>query len=256
MASPEDYDRQASGYRRMRQPDPRIASAIDTALGDARSVLNVGAGTGSYEPQGRAVTAVEPSAGMIAARPSDAAPVVQATAESLPFGDRSFDASMAILTVHHWQDQAAGLREMARVARRRVVLTWDPDYAEAFWLSADYLPAFAERNRAIFSPISVVTAALGNARIETVRIAADCTDGFLCAYWRRPEAFLDDEVREAISTFQEVPWRSVQDGLRRLEDDLASGAFWTRYAELRSLTSLDLGYRLVISEEPRVTATT
>jgi len=240
----------------MRQPDPRIASAIGAALGDARSVLNVGAGTGSYEPKGRAVTAVEPSAGMIAARPSTAAPVVRATAESLPFPDRSFDAAMAILTVHHWQDRGAGLREMARVARRRIVLTWDPDYAEAFWLSADYLPAFAEHNRKIFSPISAVAAALGNARVETVPIAADCTDGFLCAYWRRPEAFLDPAIREGISTFHEVPWGSLQAGLKRLEDDLASGAFWARHAELRSLPSVDLGYRLVVSEEPRMTAST
>lgn len=249
MAGPREYDRRAPGYSRMRRPDPRIASTIAAALGGARRVLNVGAGTGSYEPVGREVIAVEPSEGMIAARPRDAAPVVQAAAESLPFGDRSFDASMAILTVHHWQDQEAGLREMARVARRRVVLTWDPDYAEAFWLSADYLPAFAEHNRSIFAPISLVADVLGDSRVERVPIPADCTDGFLCAYWRRPEAFLDPETREGISTFHEIPWNSLKDGIQQLTDDLASGAFWARHSELRRLNSLDLGYRLVISDE-------
>jgi len=249
VALPETYDRLASTYARMRRPDPRIAAAITSALGDARTVVNVGAGTGSYEPVDRQVTAVEPSAGMIAARPPGAAPAVRAVAESLPFADGSFDASMAILTLHHWGDPRAGLSEIRRVARRRVVLTWDPDFAERFWLSAEYLPEIAALNRSIFAPVAEVAELLGAATIRVVEIPADCTDGFLCAYWRRPDAFLDADTRAGISSFSDIPNRIVADGLKRLAQDLADGAFWARHRDLLDRDSLDLGYRLLVSEE-------
>lgn len=247
VATPEDYDRLADGYARMRRPDPRIAAAIAAALGDARRIVNVGAGTGSYEPSGREVIAVEPSAGMIAARPPGSAPAVRASAEALPFPDDAFDAALAILTVHHWTDQAAGLGELVRVARRRVVVTWDPAFADAFWLTSEYLPAIAAHDRTIFAPLREVADRLGGARAEVLEIPADCRDGFLCAYWRRPEAYLDPAARAGISSFSDLPAAMLGDGLGRLEDDLRSGAFWSRHAHLRERTALDLGYRILIA---------
>lgn len=251
VSNPETYDRVADRYVRTRRPDARIAAAITSALGDARTVVNVGAGTGSYEPPDRVVTAVEPSAGMIAARPAGAAPAVRARAESLPFGDGSFDAALAVLTVHHWTDAAAGLSELRRVARRCVVFTWDPEFAERFWLSAEYLPAIAELNRRVFAPLAEVVDLLGGARVEAVPIPWDCTDGFLCAYWRRPEAFLDAGIRAGISSFADIAPERLGDGLDRLADDLRTGAFWARHPELAERDALDLGYRLLISPADR-----
>ena len=142
MGTAPVYDEIGRSYTVTRRPDPRIARAIDTALGDARSVVNVGAGAGSYEPSHLRVTAVEPSPAMIRQRPSAAAPVVRAVAEHLPFADTSFDAALAVLTLHHWTDRAGGLAELARVARRRVViLTWDPSCRDLFWLTTEYFPA-------------------------------------------------------------------------------------------------------------------
>lgn len=242
-----DYDALAGHYAGVRRPDPRIAAAIDAALGDARTVVNVGAGTGSYEPRDRDVTAVEPSAGMIAARPPGAAPALSGVAESLPFADDTFDAAMAILTIHHWPDQRAGLAELCRVARRRVVLTFDPDFIEAFWLVAEYLPGNIEIDRAQFPPIERVAAALGGGDVRVVEIPHDCTDGFLCAYWRRPEAYLNPRVRAGISTFARLDPAEIARGIERLRSDLASGAFWDRHANLADRTSLDLGYRLIVA---------
>ena len=231
----------------MRRPDPRIAALIEDGLGAARTVVNVGAGTGSYEPAGRAVTAVEPSAAMIRRRRQGAAPAVQAPAEALPFGDGAFDAAMAVLTVHHWTDQRRGLGELRRVARRQVVLTWDPDFAEAFWLVRDYLPANAEIDRRQFLAIDEVLDALGGGRSEVVPIPHDYADGFLCAYWRRPEAYLDPTVRAGISSFARLDPGDVAAGLARLEADLTSGAFWRTNAALRDRESIDLGYRLLVT---------
>src|SRR5664280_445838 len=155
------YDVIGADYGRTRRPDLRIARQIRAALGDARTVVNVGAGTGAYEPHDLEVTAVEPEAAMIAARPPAAAPCVLAAAESLPFAGASFDAGMAVLTVHHWTDVVAGLRELRRVVRRRVVLlTWDPEFDDALWLTTDYLPAIRGRDRAIFPRLPQVVAGL------------------------------------------------------------------------------------------------
>ncbi len=237
------------GYALRRRPDPRIASAIAAALGDARLVINVGAGAGSYEPADRIVRAVEPSSVMIAQRPESAAPCVCAAAESLPFADDAFDAAMAVLTIHHWTDWCAGLREMRRVARRRIVLlTFDVE-ASDFWLMRDYFPALAELDRRIMPKLSDMAGALGAFEAAPVPIPYDCIDGFLGAYWRRPEIYLDDVARKSMSSFAKI---DPQDGLQRLADDLASGAWRSRYAPLLSLDALDVGYRLVrweLSEE-------
>ena len=236
------YDSIGSDYAKLRRPDPRIAAAINAALGEAGTVLNVGAGAGNYEPVGRQVTALEPSMAMIRQRPPSAATVVQGYAEELPFADASFDATMAVLTVHHWTDQARALVELRRVSRGPVViLTYDPAF-RGFWL-ADYLPELVALDEAQMPPMADYAAALGPVDIVPVPIPNDCTDGFLCAYWRRPAAYLDAQVRAAMSSFHALG--DVSAALTRLELDLDSGAWEARYEALLELDALDCGYRLV-----------
>lgn len=236
------YDSIGSDYAKLRRPDPRIAAAINAALGEAGTVLNVGAGAGNYEPVGRQVTALEPSMAMIRQRPPSAATVVQGYAEELPFADASFDATMAVLTVHHWTGQARGLAELQRVSRGPVViLTYDPAF-RGFWL-ADYLPELVALDEAQMPPMADYAAALGPVDIVPVPIPNDCTDGFLCAYWRRPAAYLDAQVRAAMSSFHALG--DVSAALTRLELDLDSGAWEARYEALLELDALDCGYRLV-----------
>jgi SAM-dependent methyltransferase len=239
------YDRIGRSYVATRGEDPRIAAAIHAALGDARTVLNVGAGAGAYEPRDREVTAVEPSAVMRAQRPPDAAPCVDARAEALPFADGAFDAAMAVLSDHHWSDRLAGLRELRRVGRRAVVFQWDPAFVDAFWLTREYLPSFARGLEATFE---AARAALGTTREEVVPIPHDCRDGFLMAYWRRPEAYLDPTVRANISVFSLLPPAEVEAMVAALRADLASGAWERRHTDLLGRDELDLGYRLLIAE--------
>lgn len=242
------YDRIGVGYSAYRRPDPRIAARIAEALGPARTIVNVGAGAGSYEPADRAVVAVEPSAGMVRQRPPSAAPAVRASAESLPFRDASFDAAMAVLTIHHWPDWRAGLREMRRVARGRVViLTWDPDHP-GFWLVRDYFPEILAVDRVILPRLTEIERILGRCDVRPVPIPADCSDGFLGAYWRRPETYLDAGARGAISTFAKI--RNLQPGLDRLRADLADGTWERRNAPLLGLPELDIGYRLIVTPAP------
>ena len=243
------YDNIGRNYAEFRRPDRRIASAIDAALGDAGSVVNIGAGTGSYEPLGRAVLAVEPSDVMIRQRPAGAAPCLRASAEALPLAAASVDAAMAVLTVHHWTDLERGLGEMARVARKRaVLLTWVPD-ATPFWLTEDYFPEIAAHDRQTFpSPaalVAILERTIGPAHMAPVPIPHDCTDGFLCAYWRRPDSYLSDAVRSAMSSFARF---DAGPGLARLRADLASGRWAERNRHLLDLEALDLGYRLVCCE--------
>ena len=241
------YDRIGVGYSELRRPDPRIAARIEAALGECRSVLNVGAGAGSYEPRSRAVTAVEPSAEMIRQRPREAARAIQADAARLPFVDRSFDASLAILTIHHWPDRAGGLAELRRVARERVViLTWDPEH-RAFWLIRDYLPQILEIDRRDFPTLREIESALGPCESQALAIPADCADGFLGAYWRRPAAYLDPRVRAAISIFSKLDATAA---LARLEADLVDGTWQARHGALLALSELDVGYRLVVATVP------
>lgn len=239
------YDTIGHGYRALRQPDPRIRRAILRALGGASQVVNVGAGAGSYEPTDRFVVAVEPSMTMIHQRPSRSAPVVQALAAELPFRDATFDASLAILTIHHWPNWRRGLQELARSARRRVVLlTWDPS-TTGFWLVDDYFPEVLTIDRQIFPTLEALKHELGQVTVSSVHIPHDCTDGFLGAYWRRPHAYLQSSVRAAISTFAKV--RSIEEGLARLRQDLSSGEWHRRYHALLSERRLDLGYRLIVA---------
>ena len=240
------YERVAATYAGTRQPDPRIAAAIEDALGDARSIVNVGAGTGSYEPPDRHVIAIEPSEAMIVQRPPGAARVIRARAEALPLEDDCVDAAMAILSDHHWEDRPAGLREMMRVARRRVViLSWDPSYTDRFWLTRDYLPGF---NRLPGMTIDDVVSCLGGAERRSVPIPHDCADGFYHAYWRRPEAYLDENVRANISIFWRLDQEEVSEALARLRDDLASGRWHERNAELLTLSEFDYGHVLLVRE--------
>jgi ubiquinone/menaquinone biosynthesis C-methylase UbiE len=238
------YDKIGGTYSGRRQSDPRIAAAIESAVAGCHSILNVGAGTGSYEPASRFVVAVEPSRTMIAQRPRDAAPVVQGCAESLPFRNNSFDAVLGVLTLHHWKDQARGLSECARVARFKVVfLTMDFDAFASFWLF-DYFPELLV-DRHIFPSIARYKKVLGPLETIAVPIPEDCRDGFLGAYWKRPRAYLDQKVREGISTFSKIG--NVDSQLVRLESDIVSGAWEQRYANLMGLETLDLGYRILIS---------
>jgi SAM-dependent methyltransferase len=243
------YDQIGRGYSEVRRPDPRIAARIEAALGGARTVLNVGAGTGSYEPADREVTAVEPSAVMIDQRPSSAAPVVQARAEALPFADDSFDAAMALITVHHWDDPAAGLAEMTRVARDRVlVLTFDPPPLAEHWMVRDYVPRLYEIHAEMMGPIATVTAALADPKVEAIPMPRLCTDGFWCALWDRPELHLDPEVRRASSGWHRIGAAERERGLAALQADLEGGVWDERYGHLRTAPELDVGLRLVISE--------
>jgi SAM-dependent methyltransferase len=242
-----DYDAIGRGYASQRRPDSRIAAQLAAALGGSQSVLNVGAGAGSYESTDRAVVAAEPSAVMLAQRPLGAAPAVQARAEALPFPDRAFDAVLAVLTVHHWADLARGLVECARVTRDRVVLlTWDPA-AEGFWLVQEYLSDFLALDRRRFPAIDALRAAFGlGVRVEvtTVPIPSDCTDGFLGAFWARPAAYLDPAVRAGISSFA---CTGAERALERLREDLTSGAWHTRHGRLLEGEALDIGYRIVVA---------
>jgi SAM-dependent methyltransferase len=247
------YDRIGVGYTTARRTDPRIAAQILKALGNARNILNVGAGTGSYEPLGREVTAVEPSAEMISQRPTGATPVVQASAEALPFEDNRFDAAMAINSDHHWRERQVGLREMARVARGRVLLVnADPNIALEFWLTRDYLPGVVglipEQYRHKGEWRAELESVLGEVEVQPVPVPHDCLDGFYQAYWRRPRAYCDERIRRGTSVFHLLPESEVADAMERLRRDLDDGAWDERNARLRDLPELDVGLRLVIAK--------
>jgi SAM-dependent methyltransferase len=242
------YDTIGATYTVTRRTEPRIAAQIWAALGDAAKVLNVGAGTGSYEPPDRDVTAAEPSALMRAQRPAGAARCVAAAAESLPFQDLSFDAAMAISTVHHWSDPIAGLREMRRVARRVVVFTHDASdtgWRRRFWLTRDYLPEVADLVAGRPS-LSEQARAIG-ARMAPVLIPWDCADGFFEAHWRRPEAYLDDQVRRGVSVWARVGPQAEQRAVRSLRADLVSGRWAERNRDIVALDAAELGLRLLVT---------
>jgi SAM-dependent methyltransferase len=248
VSSAQLYDSIGATYTVTRRTEPRIAERVWAALGDARTVLNVGAGTGSYEPPGRDVTAVEPSALMRAQRPAGAPPCVAAAAENLPFEDQSFDAAMAFATIHHWQDPIAGLRETRRVARRVVVFTHDTSdtgWLHRFWLTRDYLPEVADF--CVGRPSLTGLANAIGARVEPVPIPWDCADGFFEAYWRRPEAYLDDHVRRGMSVWARVGQAAEQRATRNLRDDLASGRWAERNRDLVALDAAELGLRLLVA---------
>ncbi len=241
------YDEIGRTYARTRRTDPRIAAQIWAALGDAATVVNVGAGTGNYEPTACRVVAVEPSRTMIDQRPGGSGPVVRASAARLPFADGSFDAAMATLTLHHWDDQAAGLQEMRRVARRQVILAFDPSTAGTYWLVDDYFPEHRELESEWRAPTPAdVGRHLDVRRVEVVPVPGDCLDGFGGAYWRRPEAHLDPVVLAGMSFIAQLDPAVVARNVARLRDELADGRWDGKYGHLRGEAALDLGYRLIV----------
>jgi SAM-dependent methyltransferase len=243
------YDRMGIDYSEVRRADPRIEAAIWAALGDAKTVLNVGAGAGSYEPPDREVIAVEPSPVMIAQRPADAAPAIQGVAESLPLDDDSVDATMGVFTMHHWDDVDRGLAEVRRVTRKRVAfLTLDLDATAEMWLCRDYLPEIVEHDRRMFPTIEQLEGALPGLRVVTVPGPGDCSDGFCIALWSRPEAFLDPRVRQASSIWHVLSPAVAEPALDRLSRDLESGEWDRRHGHLRAQAELDIGLRLVVAE--------
>ncbi len=240
----EKYDIIGNNYSALRKRDPRIARIIENALGSAQTVLNVGAGTGSYEPVDRSLIAVEPSREMIRKRSPTAGKAIQARANGLPFADKCFDAAMAILTIHHWPDKAAGLREMRRVTRGRIVLlTFDPSHRP--WLTG-YLPELAALDEAQMPRMSDYDRWLGPVQITPVLVPHDCSDGFLHAYWRRPAAYLDPFIRSGSSSFW--AFGNAEAGLQKLKLDIETGEWARRHAELLTLDEYDAGYRLVVAD--------
>jgi SAM-dependent methyltransferase len=244
------YDEIGLGYALRRHADPRIARQIHDALGDAESVVNVGAGAGAYEPLDREVLPIEPSPAMIAQRSPELAAAIRGHAESLPLPSDCVDAAMACLTLHHWSDWRVGVHELRRVARKRVVLfTYDRRYSERFWLLRDYLPKLGRLDRARFPALEEQRAALGEeVAVLPVPVAHDCEDGFLAAYWRRPRAYLDEQVRAGMSTFNLPRAQALLDGLDYLADDLDTGRWEERYVDLLEREQIDLGYRLLVTD--------
>jgi SAM-dependent methyltransferase len=244
-----DYEQNGRAYSSIRRADPQIERLVHDALGDARTVINVGAGAGSYEPVDRYVVAVEPSAQMRSQRPSTRVPAIDATAESLPFDDHAFDAAMATVTVHQWSDAAAGLRELRRAARNAVViLTFDGTALDRFWL-ADYVPELIAAERTRYQPLGWFADQLGGTTtISPVPVPIDCTDGFTEAFYARPERFLDLSVRRSQSA-----WGFVDDAVEarfvdRLSSDLADGTWHRRYGHLLDQPTFEGSLRLVVNE--------
>jgi SAM-dependent methyltransferase len=243
------YNTIGLGYQTTRRSDPRIAAQLERALAGCAHVLNVGAGTGSYESSARHVVAVEPSAVMVRQRPKGSAPAVLGVAEHLPFADASFAAATAFLTVHHWSDVEQGLRELRRIARQRIViLTYVPDAIsrEQRWLTSRYFPGIADFDDHVFPTQELYRRVLGQIELEPVLIPSDCLDGFLDAFWARPEAYLDPSVRAGMSGFRLLPANEVERGVERLREDLERGEWDARFGHLRARAEFDAGLRLVI----------
>jgi SAM-dependent methyltransferase len=242
------YDEIGRGYAVTRREDPRLAALIEAALGDARTVVNVGAGTGSYEPRDRHVIAIEPSDVMAAQRPADRVPAIRGSAGALPLRDRSVDAAIAIVTIHHWdEEQERGVRELRRVARDAVViLTFDPVITGRMWLMAGYLPEVAAIDVRTFPAPDRVAEWLGGVcTIAPVPIARDTPDWMLASFWAHPERVLDPAARNATSGFARLPPAIVERAVAAVERDLRSGAWDARHGELRTLDACDVGLRLI-----------
>jgi len=240
------YDRIGTGYSLGRRTDPRWLTPVLAALGTARRVVGVGAGTGSYEPHDRQVLAVEPSTEMIRQRPPGASPVVRAVAEALPLRDRAADAALAVLTVHHWTDWRAGLAELRRVAPLQVVLAYDTRRHTEFWFVREYVPEIADLERTRPSATDIADE-LGADTVTTLPVPWDFGDGVFPAYWRRPGAYLDPRVRRACSAIAQTDPDAVDRGLRRLRHDLDTGRWHENHRDLLALDQWDAGFRLVVA---------
>jgi SAM-dependent methyltransferase len=248
------YDAIGHGYAALRREDPRIAARLHAALGDARTVVNVGAGAGSYEPLDRRVVAIEPSAVMAAQRPADRPPAILAGAGRLPLVDDAVDAAMAVLTVHHWDDeQEAGVRELRRVARGPVaILTIDPEVSARMWLMRDHLHEVAALDRRVFPSPARLGEWLGgdegaDVRVEVVAVPRDTPDWTLLAFWAHPERVSDPAARAATSGFARMPAAVVARVVAEVERDLADGTWEVRNGHLRDLGAFDAGLRLVVA---------
>jgi SAM-dependent methyltransferase len=244
------YDVIGAEYAATRREDPRIAALVHAVLGEARTIVNVGAGAGSYEPRDRHVAAVEPSAVMIAQRHPRLPPAIRSGAYPLPFEDRSMDAAMAILTIHHWdEDQERGVREMRRVARGPVViLTYDAEVSARMWLMADYLPEVAELDRRIFPPLETLAGWLdGDVTVREVPIPRDTPDWSLGSFWAHPERVLDARARSSTSGFARMSAEVVNRVVEAVERDLQDGTWDRRHGHLRELDEYDAGLRLLVS---------
>jgi SAM-dependent methyltransferase len=247
------YDRIGAGYAGTRHEDPAVRERLHAALGDARSVVNVGAGAGSYEPRDRYVVAIEPSDVMAAQRPRELAPAIRASADALPLRDDAVDAAMAVLTIHHWDEHTErGVRELARVARDRVVIvTYDAGVAASMWLM-DYLPEVAALDGRSFPPPDRVLAWLGGrGAVEPLLIARDTPDWTLGSFWAHPERVLDEAARNATSGFARMPDDVIARVVDAVARDLADGTWDARYGELRTLDAFDAGMRLITADTRR-----
>jgi SAM-dependent methyltransferase len=242
-----DYDSGGQEYSGVRRADPRIAAKILAALSDAKRVLNVGAGTGSYEPTDRYVVPLEPSGVMRAQRPRDLAPALAGSAEAIPFDDGAFDAAMALLTVHHWKDRARSLREIRRVTRGPIViLTFDPAAATDFWMK-DYAPEIAEIERQRYGTIDSITTALGGTpEVMSIDVPRDCTDGFQVAFYARPEAFLDPRVRRSQSAWSFLAPGVEERIVEAIDEDITSGRWDLKYGHLRQQPAIQCKLRLIV----------
>jgi len=247
MSDPALYESISTGYAQQRRADPRLADQILEALGDAATVLNVGAGTGNYEPTDRSVVALEPALAMIGQRSPGAAPVVRGLAEHLPFGTDRFDAAMAVLTLHHWRDLDAGLRELQRVAARQVVFFFDASITDQFWALDYFRDARTVPSEANAPDAARIGRVLDVREVLVAPVPIDCTDGFGAAFWARPEAYLDPAVHASMSWLAQLEPAVLQRATARLAADLDSGAWDERYGHLRALDELDAGYRILIA---------
>jgi SAM-dependent methyltransferase len=247
------YDVIGRTYSATRRADPRVAAQIRSAIGTAQRVVNVGAGTGNYEPTDVDVVALDPSPTMLRQRAAGASPALLAVAEALPFPDDAFDVAMATLSLHHWTDLDQGLHEMRRVAARQVIFFFDVAAApNDLWLVDDYFPEMRDIETERRAPdAAAISRVLDVERVETVPVPADCTDGFGGAFWNRPEAYLDPSVQAGMSCFAQLDPETLARGTERLRRDLASGAWDARHSDLRAMHEFDLGYRLLIGEHPK-----
>lgn len=237
------YDDIGNNYSVTRGTDPKIAKQLYEELHGATRIVNIGAGTGSYEPADIEVVAVEPSSVMISQRKAGSHRVEQAFAEKLPFEDRSFSHAMTVLSMHHWQDRGRAFQEINRVATEKfVAITWDPA-SEPFWLTRDYFPEIYEMDTLIFPALEELNDYFDEVTIRPLQIPSDCQDGFLTAFWKRPEAYLNSQVRQAMSPFSKI--KNLSEGLQKLRDDLASGVWARKNQAILDASHLDVGYRLI-----------